>query len=333
LRTRIAQRQQSEGSQAEWYREGEYDGTYYRFDLTGNLVERKGPMSDTRFIWDANQRLVESNKDSKATTYHYDPLARRISKETDGVVTRFFWDGDALAGDVVTGETLEPATSQLREWVYYPETFEPLVMVQNHGTSASEMYLYHNDPNGCPTRLLDTQGEVVWGARYSAWGGVEQLVVDRVDNPIRLQGQYYDKEFVLHYNRFRYFDTLIASFISLDPLGLKPGENPYSFAPNHWLWYDPLGLMCAARRRSLWQRIKDFFTGRRATKPISEVDEAAEDFMRRHFSPEEIEEAGRVRTVPGPRGTTRGGNRPRGRRTPGAENFDPDSLYRRKRKW
>jgi len=46
-----------------------------------------------------------------------------------------------------------------------------------------EFYLYHNEPNGCPSRLLDESGKVVWAARYDAWGGVRKLVSGEVDQP------------------------------------------------------------------------------------------------------------------------------------------------------
>jgi RHS repeat-associated protein len=66
-----------------------------------------------------------------------------------------------------------------------------------------------------------------------------------VAQPLRLQGQYWDQEIGLCYNRYRYFDPHICSFISQDPIGLAGGENVYAYAPNVWGWVDPLGL-CAA---------------------------------------------------------------------------------------
>ncbi|GEM_PF-6107935 len=70
------------------------------------------------------------------------------------------------------------------------------------------------------------------------------LLVDEVDQPLRLQGQYFDRETGLYYNRFRYYCAVIGSFISQDPLGMLVGENVYSFAPNTLEWIDPLGLAC-----------------------------------------------------------------------------------------
>ena len=58
----------------------------------------------------------------------------------------------------------------------------------------------------------------------------------------RFQGQYFDIETGLHYNRFRYFDPDIGRFISQDPIGLHGGNNLYQYAPNPSGWVDPLGL-------------------------------------------------------------------------------------------
>ncbi len=257
LRTLVTRHPEDARGGAEWRRDGEYDGTYYRFDRAGNLIERIGPEGKTSFTWDANQCLIESRANGKITTYRYDPLGRRVSKKTEGVVTSFFWDGDALLGDTLTGgdEGRGPAQPHLREWVYYPETFKPLAMLQNHGASVSELYLYHNDPNGCPTRLLDAAGDVVWAGQYSAWGGVDRLNVNRVDNPIRLQGQYEDGETGLYYNRYRYYDAKTGSFVGQDPIRLVGSLNFYFYSFNAAAWIDPLGLTC--KRTKLEGRITE----------------------------------------------------------------------------
>ncbi|MDU3818835.1 MAG: RHS repeat-associated core domain-containing protein, partial [Pantoea sp.] len=59
---------------------------------------------------------------------------------------------------------------------------------------------------------------------------------------LRFQGQYYDAETGLHYNRFRYYDPDAGRFISQDPIGLAGGLNLYQYAPNPLTWIDPWGL-------------------------------------------------------------------------------------------
>jgi RHS repeat-associated protein len=142
--------------------------------------------------------------------------------------------------------------------VYYPGSFEPLALVEADGVTGNgngndaaltgtdktneRIYYYCNLPNGCPDRLLDEDGKVVWTARYDAFGKVTKLPTDEVEQPLRLQGQYFDTETGLAYTRFRYYCPETGGFISQDPLGLSAGDNVYAFASNVQKWIDPLGL-------------------------------------------------------------------------------------------
>jgi len=227
----------------EWLREGEYEGAQYRFDRAGNLIYRRDPRGELHLRWDANQRLIESRINDSTTFYRYDPLGRRIEKRTGNHATSFAWDGDALVGDliktVVESESSDNVTA--REWVYYPETFEPLAMLGGRAGPNTLLH-YHNDPNGCPIRLTDSAGEVQWAASYTAWGQIARFDVDYADNPIRLQGQYEDLETGLYYNRHRFYDPNAGAFVSMDPLSIDAGDNIYEYANSMTVWIDPLGL-------------------------------------------------------------------------------------------
>ena len=61
--------------------------------------------------------------------------------------------------------------------------------------------------------------------------------------PFRYQGQYEDSETGLYYNRFRYYDPTIGSYISQDPIGLE-GNNPtfYGYVKDPNSWVDEFGL-------------------------------------------------------------------------------------------
>jgi RHS repeat-associated protein len=63
-----------------------------------------------------------------------------------------------------------------------------------------------------------------------------------IEQPFRLQGQHYDEETGLHYNRFRYYDPEIGRFMSQDPIGLLGGLNLFRFSRNAISWTDVLGL-------------------------------------------------------------------------------------------
>jgi RHS repeat-associated protein len=63
-----------------------------------------------------------------------------------------------------------------------------------------------------------------------------------LEQPFRFQGQQFDEETGLHYNRFRYYDPVVGRFVSQDPVGLKGGFNLFEYAPSPTVWTDPFGL-------------------------------------------------------------------------------------------
>ncbi|MEK8020961.1 MAG: RHS repeat-associated core domain-containing protein, partial [Candidatus Parabeggiatoa sp.] len=91
--------------------------------------------------------------------------------------------------------------------------------------------------------MTDVKGEIVWNVRYKAYGNVVRQEVERVENNLRFQGQYFDAETGLHYNRFRYYDPDVGRFIHQDPIRLAGGDNLYLYVPNPISWIAPLGLI------------------------------------------------------------------------------------------
>ena len=134
---------------------------------------------------------------------------------------------------------------------------------------------FHNDHLGTPRELSNNSGEIEWAATYKAWGNTlkveyAQLQVSANENaeteeaihqPIRFQGQYFDNETGLHYNRFRYYDPDVGRFASRDPIGLLGGDNLYQYAPNPTEWLDPLGL-------NPWRRKNGQFGKKPGPKPM-----------------------------------------------------------------
>jgi len=131
-----------------------------------------------------------------------------------------------------------------------------------------------------PKELSDVQGNLVWSAQYKAWGNTLKIEYPELEAKAELevkkhiphtesdwptqrencsktliqqwqndfnqallfQGQYFDEETGLHYNRFRYYDPDVGRFTTQDPIGLLGGDNLYQYAPNPMGWVDPLGL-------------------------------------------------------------------------------------------
>jgi len=124
-----------------------------------------------------------------------------------------------------------------KTYVYEPLSFKPVALVQDN-----EVYHYHLDHLGTPRELTNNEGDIVWKVRYRTWGNVALKECEEIENNIRFQGQYFDEETGLHYNRHRYYNPDTGQFISQDPIGLLGGINNYQYAPNPLGWIDPYGL-------------------------------------------------------------------------------------------
>jgi RHS repeat-associated protein len=112
-----------------------------------------------------------------------------------------------------------------------------------------EIAFYQCDHLGTPQELTDCEGQVAWSAQYKAWGHAQEAISEAarkagIRNPIRFQGQYFDEETGLHYNRYRYYDPDGARYLTQDPIGLAGGFNLYRYVGNPVNLIDPLGLSC-----------------------------------------------------------------------------------------
>jgi len=89
---------------------------------------------------------------------------------------------------------------------------------------------------------MDENGQKVWSASFKIWGLIDEIVVNEVNCPIRFQGQWFDEESGLHYNRFRYYDPQTGRFISPDPIKIHGSLNLYWYVNNPLGEVDPFGL-------------------------------------------------------------------------------------------
>ncbi|MEG8136959.1 RHS repeat-associated core domain-containing protein, partial [Escherichia marmotae] len=136
-----------------------------------------------------------------------------------------------------------------RLYIYSDQgSYEPLARVDKAGKEGPNRILYfHTDVNGAPEEMTDSDGKIVWETGYQVWGNtIQEKDHGRVEQNLRYQGQYLDRETGLHYNLHRYYDPDVGRFIVTDPIGLAGGLNLYAYAPNPLGWIDPLGLSAAS---------------------------------------------------------------------------------------
>uniref|UniRef100_UPI0025925716 RHS repeat-associated core domain-containing protein n=1 Tax=uncultured Psychrobacter sp. TaxID=259303 RepID=UPI0025925716 len=218
----------------------------------------------THMLWDGDLPIQEYSDTHVYTTIYeqgsFEPVARLV------------W----LRDELLKAANDEIKNAERESWEDAPELIPNM-----------QVFYYHNDQLGTPNELTNDQGEVVWLADYQAWGETREemcwghilvsqgescarVVEDDVWHeqqlnplqvekehlqPIRFQGQHYDIETGLHYNRFRYYDPDVGMFTTRDPIGLMGGDNVFQYAPNPTGWIDPLGLVTLGEaERSLWSR-------------------------------------------------------------------------------
>ena len=238
-------------------------GKHYEYDQRGNLLAKSENGKQETFRWNSYNRLIQYTKDNQTTEYKYDPFGRRIAKIHNGTTILYHWDGEVLAAEsnanstthyIFEPDTFEPVAQfvsaplrpqtplTFRDYTYYTPEIDPLNQEPTPQEYLPDSLAYfHLDHLGTPIEMTDRAGKTVWEASYKAWGEVE-MVSGSLKQPFRFQGQYFDEESGLHYNRFRYYDPSSGRFVSQDPIGLLGGFNLYEYAPNPIGWVDPFGL-------------------------------------------------------------------------------------------
>jgi RHS repeat-associated protein len=137
-------------------------------------------------------------------------------------------------------------TPELEEHIYHtgnsPQIFKDLIDEQPP-LKDRKIHYYQCDHLGTPIALISEQGEVDWLIMLDPWGNpIREYNPKNLYQPIRFQGQHFDEESGLHYNRFRYYDPVLGRYITQDPIGLKGGLNHFLYGSNPVKFIDPVGL-------------------------------------------------------------------------------------------
>jgi RHS repeat-associated protein len=223
--------------------------TTFSYDALGRRLSKSSGEATTLFGWDGDVLAFESTQSKSAIeeggehgwSVHYIHEANSFVPLVQ--VRR--------ASAVALSETTDAkALMQANGGVYDIEQDPLWNGEQRHVPRAfdrKEMAFYQCDHLGTPQELTDHEGGVAWSAQYKAWGEAREAISEAgrragFRNPIRFQGQYWDEETGLHYNRYRYYDPQAGRFTSGDPIKLAGGFNLHEYAPNPIQWSDSLGL-------------------------------------------------------------------------------------------
>ena len=119
--------------------------------------------------------------------------------------------------------------TELTTWIF--EGFVPTAKLVN-----GKAYSIISDHLGTPILAIDSEGNEVWNRQLDIYGRVKrEIKASSLGEdvgpfiPFLYQGQYYDFETKLAYNRFRYYSPETGAYISQDPIRLS-GNNPNLYA-------------------------------------------------------------------------------------------------------
>ena len=252
----------------------------YQYDALGRRIAKTDSFGTTHFTWDG-MRLLQESRGGHSSTYGYEsgsyaPLARIVGsggREPHAAATH------ALGGGLDNAQSKQASVPTTNPG--WSDRFNVGVAANDGPTDglaradaktaaatatptaqAAQVYYFHTQPNGLPEELSDNSGHLVWTAQYSTLGSTvreEWQSYDEAGRPVqrlqqqsanqtvqlqqnlRMQGQYLDRETGLHYNTFRYYDADLGAFTTPDPIGLSGGLNLHQYAPNPISWIDPWG--------------------------------------------------------------------------------------------
>lgn len=188
-----------------------------------------------RYFYDSRDQLVGVETPHGHWRAEYDALGRRTRKTFGGETTEYFWSGEQLVAEI-------GPRAQCRLYIYLdPLALTPLLFVDYSSIGAEPSTgtrgFVFSDQLGRPRWVEDDQGALVWRASHEPYGQSAVAPGSRVEFEFRFPGHYYDGELGLHYNRFRYYDPVLARYLQSDPWGIAGGFNLYSYPAN------PLGVV------------------------------------------------------------------------------------------
>lgn len=185
----------------------------YTYDANGNMTQRP----NQTITYDYDNRPVSIN----GNTFIYDYAGQRIKKNNT----------------IYIGKLYECTAGTCTKYIFAGSS-----RIASKTTSAT--YYFHTDHLGSSSVITDTAGNKVQETYYYPFGGTRLNTGNVVKH--KYTGQEEDPETGLYYYNARYYDPMLARFISADSYVQEPDDpqsfNRYSYTRNNPLIYtDPTG--------------------------------------------------------------------------------------------
>lgn len=280
----------------------ERGSTTYRYDKNGQTIAIENGITRTEYTYDGLGRLTALQSGNSRVTYLYDPFHRRLSKTLwtrnigcdeapwcEGETERFLYLDQNEVGSI--------------DQANHMHTFRVLgrgVGAEIGASVALEIddtpYVPLHDQSGSIAALLDSDGNVVEYARYSAYGEctlfdayTKLLEQTALGNPWGYASKRLDTESGWNFFGRRYYNPQEGRWMTPDPLGFTEGPNLYAYVQNRPLThFDLYGLSTKAALMD-WPTLASIqnIAGKvfRDFKPILQMPGKLIETIARHFLP------------------------------------------------
>ena len=214
--------------------------TTFSYNDRQHIAARQDGNDRTEYYYDSRDQLVRVETAQGVWSAEYDAMGRRTRRTWKEQTTEYYWYGDQLLADI-------DQQGKLRLYVYLdtlaltPFLFLDYASIDSDPKDCKRYFVY-SDQIGTPNWIEDEMHRQVWKAEMKPFGKVQVSSDSSIEFNLRFPGHYYDNAIDLHYNRFRYYDPVLARYIQSDPWGIAGGLNLYAYRMNPLGEVDVRGL-------------------------------------------------------------------------------------------
>ena len=206
----------------------------YRYDAQGNTLSD----GENTYLYDCLNRIAEvQTKAGDIQKNHYDAEGLRSQMEENGKLVSFIYaDREVIAEEDEAGEHIR-----------YIRGHE---LLASDSERARTYYHYACDELGSITDITDCHGTVLNHYAYDAFGN-RTVEEETVENRFGFAGEILDAVTGQYYLRARFYNPVIARFLSEDTY-YGDGLNLYAYCHNNPVRYvDPSGHICEKKYQEL----------------------------------------------------------------------------------
>ena len=237
----------------------------YRYDAQGNTLSD----GENTYLYDCLNRIAEvQTKAGDIQKNHYDAEGLRSQMEENGKLVSFIY----ADREVITEE------DEAGEHIRYIRGHE---LLASDSERARTYYHYACDEMGSITDITDCHGTVLNHYAYDAFGN-RTVEEETVENRFGFAGEMMDAVTGQYYLRARFYNPVIARFLSEDTY-YGDGLNLYAYCHNNPVGYvDPSGHICEEKYNAVKSlREQDGSNAADALKKYKELREQG-------YTPEQI---------------------------------------------